>query len=95
VGKGIMTQPHCALLQSRNIDEPRLALPRSRVSATDSTAVQADTHQVLFEHAHVSIAEHAPFDLPIINEAFVTSLSVLFVFIVAGKVFGVIPVAAV
>jgi len=57
--------------------------------------MQIDTHQVLFDHAHVSITEQASFDLPIINEAFMASLPAPFVFIVTSKVVRVIPLARV
>jgi len=43
----------------------------------------------------VSLAKHAPFDFPIINEAFIASLPVFVVFVFAGEVLDVIAVTRV
>lgn len=58
--------------------------------------IQPDIHHVLFGHLpHVSLAEHASFNFPVINEPFVASLPVFIVFIFAGKMLKVIAVASV
>jgi hypothetical protein len=48
--------------------------------------IQPNIHHVLFSYLpHVSFAEHASFDFPVINETFVTSLPVSIVVIFASQ----------
>jgi hypothetical protein len=59
-------------------------------------SIQLDIHHVLFGYLpHVSLAEHASFDFPVINETFVASLPVSIAVIFASQVFHVIAVARV
>jgi hypothetical protein len=43
----------------------------------------------------MSLAKHAPFDLPVVNETFVTSPASSILFVFAGKVLWVVPVAGI
>jgi hypothetical protein len=49
--------------------------------------IQPDVHHVLFGYLlHVSFAEHASFDFPVINKTFITSLPVSIIVIFTSQV---------
>lgn len=81
-----------ALPKSGDIDESSLAPHRAGVGLP-SDVVQLVHHVLVNDTPHVSLAKHAPFDLPVVNETFITSPASSILFVFAGKVLWVVPVA--
>ena len=81
-----------ALPKSGDIDESSLTPHRAGVGLP-SNVVQLVHHVLVNDTPHMSLAKHAPFDLPVVNETFITppASSILIVF--ACKVFWMVPVA--
>jgi riboflavin biosynthesis pyrimidine reductase len=81
-----------ALPKSGDIDESSLAPHRAGVSLPPDV-VQLVHHILVNDTPHVSLAKHAPFDLPVVNETFITSPASSILFVFARKVLWVVPVA--
>lgn len=73
-----------------------LAPHRAGVCLASHVNVVQLVHHILFnDTSHVSLAKHAPFDLPVVNEAFIASLATSILIVFASKVFWVVPVACI